>query len=137
MTDIKNSIPIINHISSQEITGLSAIYLFGSILTNSFHAKSDIDIAVLAESELDNLHRWNIQERIASQLSIDIDLVDLRDITTFIQKQVIQSGRSIYCTDVDIVDAYESKCIWLYIDLMELNEPIYKQIRSNKTVCHG
>lgn len=42
-------------------------------------ADSDIDIGFLTTSKIKPVKKWKIQERLASKLNRDVDLVDLKD----------------------------------------------------------
>jgi len=74
------------------VPDLVAIYQFGSSVQGGEHAESDLDLALLAQSPLPNLKRWELQEDLAAKFGRDVDLVDLRSATTVMQAQVLNSG---------------------------------------------
>jgi len=81
----------------KEIKELKLITLFGSVVTPYFQQnKSDIDIAFLATQKIDNIQRWEIQEKLASQLNSDIDLVDLNNSNDVLRFEVISKGKNIF-----------------------------------------
>ena len=139
MAEITSLSQQLTDILISHIPDLWAVYLFGSICTDRFNADSDIDIAFIGAQSVDSIKRWDIQEIIAAQLHKDIDLVDMRSATTIMQKQIIETGQRVYCGAqfLSRVEHFESKCIWLYIDLMELNAPLYARITKDKSVYHG
>jgi predicted nucleotidyltransferase len=68
------------------------LYLFGSHATNQATAHSDIDLAVLLSEELSTVTRWELQQALALELTIDVDLIDLLSASTVMQNQIINSG---------------------------------------------
>ncbi|MGL4832992.1 MAG: type VII toxin-antitoxin system MntA family adenylyltransferase antitoxin, partial [Shewanella sp.] len=87
---------IIINLLRDNIPQLKLIYLFGSYAQGTQHHKSDIDIAVLADASLDNITRWHIAEKLASELDIDVDLVDLRTASTVLCQQVVTQGKRLW-----------------------------------------
>jgi predicted nucleotidyltransferase len=57
--------------------GLIAVYRFGSTAEGVSHPASGTDVAVLARAPIAAIARFEIQERLASRLGRDVDLVDL------------------------------------------------------------
>jgi predicted nucleotidyltransferase len=76
----------------EELPGLVAAYLFGSRARGDATAGSDVDLAVLCVTPLDPLERWKLQERIASRLGSNVDLVDLRSASTVMRARVLADG---------------------------------------------
>jgi len=79
----------------REIPDLAAVYLFGSQATDEARPDSDVDLAVLAGSPLAPTCLLNIQETVANALMRDVDLIDLRAVSTVLQMQVIGAGQPI------------------------------------------
>jgi len=73
-----------NIIISQINTKLNtkAIYLFGSFAKGVATKSSDVDIAYLSDSSIDNVARWNLAQDIAIALKKDVDLIDLKQAHT-------------------------------------------------------
>jgi predicted nucleotidyltransferase len=101
------------------VSGLVAVYLFGSAETGGTHATSDLDLAVLASSRLDPVIRWELQEDIAQRAGRSVDLVDLRSASTVMQMQVVSTGRLLLSMDAAEVDRFE---MYVYADYCRLNE---------------
>jgi len=73
---------------------IELIIIFGSLVNNTyFHEKSDIDIAFLSFSGMSNIERWNIQEKLASKLDIDIDLVDMYHCDDVLRFEITHKGQ--------------------------------------------
>jgi uncharacterized protein len=56
---------------------VEAIYLFGSRARGQQSKDSDVDIALLAASPLEPAFRFDLQESLAAELHVSVDLVDL------------------------------------------------------------
>lgn len=100
-----------------------AIYLFGSWNTEYERPESDVDIAVLLPAAqakkagflgLSDLH-------LALQTAVgrEVDLINLRQAPTVLQKEVVLTGRRIFCVPGTIVDEFELLVLALYQKLNE------------------
>ena len=110
---------IVNTIT-KDIEELKLITLFGSVNTPYYDQnKSDIDIAFLSPKMISNIQRWDIQEKLASILNTDIDLVDLNNSNDILRFEVISKGKSLF-----INPSYELEIILdsIYINYIQLNE---------------
>ena len=79
-----------------------AAYLFGSQVTGSTTALSDVDIAVLLRP--DTPSRGLVQAELISDLMLvfgrsDVDVVLLHDASPLVKQRAISSGKLIYCVD--------------------------------------
>ena len=79
-----------------KIPSVKLIYLFGSFASGEQHANSDLDIAILPITALDNLTRWQIAQDLACELDIDVDLIDLNTASTVLCQQVITQGQLLW-----------------------------------------
>jgi predicted nucleotidyltransferase len=101
------------------VSGLVAVYVFGSAETGGAHAASDLDLAVLSSSRLDPMFRWELQGDLAACAGRSVDLVDLRAASTVMQMQVVSTGRLVLSMDSVQVDRFE---MYVYADYCRLNE---------------
>jgi uncharacterized protein len=108
-----------------------AVYLFGSFGTEDEWPSSDVDIAILLPPEeaktagslaLSSLHRT--LERTVSR---DVDLINLRNVSTVFQKEIITTGRRISCNDCYAAEAFEMLTLSLYQKLNEERREILHQ----------
>jgi len=87
----------------QRLSNIQLIYLFGSAVfeqqATSGVEPSDIDLAILLESPLDPVERWDLQQQLACDLNQDIDLIDLQQASTVLQQQIIGKGECLYSRD--------------------------------------
>ena len=89
------------------ISGLQAVYVYGSYLTDSFSDESDLDIAIKVEGGLENRTRWDIQEELASKLGRNIDLLNLDSESLVMQFEVVSSGERVFSVNEEEIQQYE------------------------------
>ena len=71
----------------------AAVYLFGSHARGEVRHASDIDIAILPREELSPTFFASLADKIEeSTIPYDVDLVDLRDVSTGFRDKVIRTG---------------------------------------------
>ncbi|EAR23454.1 type VII toxin-antitoxin system MntA family adenylyltransferase antitoxin [Nitrococcus mobilis] len=120
----------------QAISGLRAVYLFGSQARADATRKSDIDIAILADRPLATVERYDLAQTLAAALNRDVDLLDLRTASTVMRMQVIGSGQCLYRCGEKEVGIFED---FVFADYTRLNEEragILADIRERGTI-HG
>jgi predicted nucleotidyltransferase len=110
LTNLKNQLPTL---IKKHLMDIKLIYLFGSYALNEENDASDIDIAVLNTQKIPVVERWDIQQKIAEALNIDVDLVDLSVASTVLQKQIISKGICLYDAN-HFVDIFEMKVMGMY-----------------------
>jgi predicted nucleotidyltransferase len=96
--EIKNHLPQILEILKNN--HVRRAYLFGSVLTDQFHEKSDIDIIVTIDESLGvNAYAdcwWNIQFGLEDMLKREIDLISEDCIKNpYFQKEVDETREAI------------------------------------------
>ncbi len=100
-----------------------AIYLFGSWGTECERPESDVDIAVLLPAaqakKAGSLVLTNLHLALHTALKREVDLVNLRQAPTVLQKEVVVAGRRIYCVSGTVVDEFELLVFALYQKLNE------------------
>ena len=105
---------------TKDIEELKLITLFGSVNTPYYDQnKSDIDIAFLSSKVIDNIHRWDVQEKLASILNTDIDLVDLNNSDDILRFEVISKGKTLFTKpSYELETTLDS----IYVNYIQLNE---------------
>lgn len=86
--------------------GIKLIILFGSRAAGTSGARSDTDIAVLADSALSPVAYAEISRKIGEQLGVNedsIDIVELRDAPPLLQREVAENGRLLWGDPHDFV----------------------------------
>jgi len=113
---------ILNRLKSKEFTGfiekfkVSNVMLFGSVLTEEFNDESDVDIAILGESDilLDNI--LDMELYLEDFLHRNIDVIDLRSKTLdmFIRINILNTSEVIYSTNPKVLEKYSDEVEWNY-----------------------
>lgn len=116
---------------------VQAVYLFGSFGTDDARPGSDVDIALLLPP-LD-AKRAAASALVDTQLELervlrkDVDLVNLRRVTTVFQKEITMTGRRIYCADAYAAEEFEMLVLSFYQKLnQERAEVLAEGLRSGR-----
>ncbi len=110
------STEIIIDFLKKNVPGIFAIYLYGSFANNCANAESDVDIAFLTDAKITSVKKWKIQEALAAKIDKDIDLVDLKDASVVLRKEVVEKGILIYSSDKYKTESFEMTTISMYMD---------------------
>jgi len=117
----------------QEIPELKALYLFGSYADGTATGESDVDIAYLSTKTVNPVHRWEIAQKLAAILSLDIDLVELSKTNTVFRYQILSKGTRIYGEGYE-VENFETLAYSFYLRFQEERKPIMDEIVKNRSV---
>ena len=114
---------IIADIALAHYPAIQGIYLFGSYGTENQWPTSDVDIALLLpHAQAGREKHLNLSPcclELESALRREVDLVNLRQVNTVFQKEVIAEGRLIFCADTRALDEFEMLAISFYQKLNE------------------
>lgn len=83
-------------VCKQYIPDIKLLYLFGSHASNQPHSNSDIDLAILLPEKISTVTRWEIQQKLALEFNVDVDLIDLLAASTVMQNEIVNKGRCLY-----------------------------------------
>ena len=110
---------------------IQGIYLFGSHGTENQWPDSDVDIALLLPHDQakreKHLFLSSCRTDLETALKKEVDLVNLRQVTTVFQKEIIENGRLICRTDAYAVDEFEMLVISYYQKLNEERRGILEE----------
>jgi predicted nucleotidyltransferase len=101
---------------------LEAIYIYGSFATGEVVKESDVDIALLfppLDQPSKHLCITDLHEELEGYFSREIDLVNLRRVSTILQKEVIFCGERIYTDGTSAADEFEIVVMSMYQHLKE------------------
>jgi hypothetical protein len=79
---------------------------------------------------LSNVERWKLQERLAAQLDNNIDLVDLKNASVVLRKEIIEKGQLIYVANRYNVEHFEMTTLSMYLDLNETRKHILNDYKN-------
>ena len=88
------------------LSGVLAIYAFGSRVIGAAGPDSDLDLAVLVGGYADPLRLWDLADGLAGQVGCLVDLLDFRAASTVMQHQVLTTGIRLWSSGLD-ADLYE------------------------------
>ena len=104
-----------------------AIYAFGSRITGTANADSDLDLAVLVAGYADPLQLWDIANNLADKTACPVDLLDMRAASTVMQSQVISTGKTVW--DIGLpAHLFEVFVLSEKLALDEAREPLLQTI---------
>jgi len=113
-----------------------AIYLFGSWGTTAEREESDVDLALLLPHQqakkLKSLYMTPLHHQLESLLHRDVDLINLRQVSTVLQKEVIAKNRRVYCADSYAADEFEMLTISYYQKLNEERAGVLQSFFKSK-----
>ena len=116
---------------------VQAVYLFGTYGTEDEWPDSDVDIAVLLPPEeakrVGHMALSDTHLALARLLGKDVDLVNLRQVSTVFQKEIVMADRRIYCASGYAADEFEMVVLSLYQKLNEERaEVLAEGLRSGR-----
>jgi predicted nucleotidyltransferase len=102
---------------------VQAVYLFGSYGTEDEWPESDVDIALLLSPEKSKktgpLAKSNLLIALESVLKKDVDIINLRQVSTVLQKEIVSTDRRIYTSDPYATEEFEMLTLSYYQKLNE------------------
>lgn len=119
------------HSLRERFPDLDAIYLFGSAATGQATPQSDLDIALLAPEALDPLQLFDAGLEAARLLDREVDLVDLREASTVLAKEIVGYGRVLYSRDPAQLLDFEARVFSEYGHFRERTEFIRDAVRGD------
>ncbi len=100
-----------------------ALYLFGGFGSEHERPDSDVDLGLLlapAEARAAGaLVLGDLRFELESLLDRDVDLINLREVSTVLQKEVVMADRRIYTGDEYAADEFEMLTLSFYVKLNE------------------
>lgn len=112
---------------------LQAIYMFGSYNTENEWPNSDVDIALLLPYDFtENLYLTDLHQQLEQLYKKDVDLVNLRQVSTVFKKEIIMAERMIYCADKYKTDEFEMLTLSFYQKLNEERREILQEFLRTK-----
>ncbi len=92
-----------------------AVYLFGSHGTENEWPDSDLDIA----KQTGSLAMSNLRFELKNKLKKTVDLINLRQVSTVLQKEIISTGQRIATQNKHAAEEFEMLMISFYQKLNE------------------
>lgn len=137
-----NPLDDIRRLACSRLTGIQALYLFGSWGSEHQTTSSDIDIALLLTPQESKRFTANIN----MQLSIEIaeiaaveraDVIDLRTADCILQTQVISYGQRFFTSDENAALNFEGLALSSYQKLQQERADIIKDGLASGRFLNG
>lgn len=107
----------------EDFSGVQAIYLFGSCQTVNEWPDSDVAVAILLTPEqsksLSMREIAGTRAKLSARLNKEVDLLNLRRVSTVFQKEVVIADRRIYTGEEYAAEEFEMLTLSLYQKLNE------------------
>lgn len=95
------------------------IYLFGSFAKGEGREDSDIDLAIYTDKTVDDYKLFLLANNLSFEVKRDVQIVDLRDISTVFSAQIVGTKEVLYSEDELLMANYD---IRIFKDYAKLNE---------------
>lgn len=112
------------------------IYIFGSTAADREKGESDVDLAFLAHESVSEYNLFMIGQKVASSLDREVDLIDLNQVSTVMQMEIIYNGSVLYTSDETKRKAFSMKVYKMYAKLNEERQVVLDTIKENGEI-HG
>jgi len=116
--------------------GAQGIYLFGTYGTEDERPDSDIDIGRLLPIEQARREKnlaWSAcRLALEDALTKEVDLLNVREVSTVLQKEIIYQGNLIYAADQYAVDEFEMLVLSYYQKLNEERTGIIEEAVNSR-----
>lgn len=120
------------HLIQEHHPNTQAIYLFGSYGTAYEREDSDVDIAILLSheeaKEVGSLVLSDLRFDLEDLFQKEVDLINLRQVSTVFQKEIIMNEGRIYCANQYATDEFEMLTMSYYQKLNEERAGIIEDI---------
>lgn len=110
--------PLLDTIRAR-LPGVQGIWLFGSQARDQAGPESDIDLAVLALAPIDPVVLFDLGLELGVLANHDVDLIDLRRVSTVMRKEVLCEGVLAHVGDADACDRFMADSLALYVALQD------------------
>lgn len=114
----------------KHIAEVYAIYLYGSFARGVATPESDVDLAFLSEVQITNIDKWKVQEKLAAKLNKDVDLVNLKDASVVLRKEIVEKGKLLFSSNRFKTESFEMTTLSMYMDLNETRKDILKDYKE-------
>ena len=106
---------------------LKLVLVFGSIVSDRVHKKSDIDLAFLYDRPVDILTLTN---RVIRHIHTDyVDVIDLKHASPLLRFFAAKNGRILYERSPGVFNEFYSLAFRMYVDTKKLRDAQAKRIR--------
>ena len=87
----------------------------------------------MSQKPLSSLERWAVSQKLASLLSLDVDLIELSTTNTIFRYEILSTAERIYGEGYD-VESFETLAYSFYLRFQEERQPIVDEIMKDVMV---
>ncbi len=109
--------------------GIKLAILFGSLSRGQGRVDSDLDMAIAESQALTAAKKKDLIGKLAQITGRPVDLIDLQTASGTILKQILTTGRLIYCMDRTLYAEIIKKMLFDQADLMPYRDRILTERR--------
>jgi len=110
------------------------IYLFGSFAKGEGREDSDIDLAIYTEEVLTPYDLFILSNTLAFEVKRDVQIVNLKDISTVLAAQIVGTKEVLYCEDEILMGNYDMRVFKEYAKLNEERKIVIDAIEKDGKV---
>lgn len=107
------------------------IYLFGSFAKGEGREDSDVDLAIYGEKLFDAYELFIKANELGFIIKRDIQLIDLRDVSTVFAAQIVGNKDVLFCSDENLSLEYNIRAFKDYAKLNEERQVVIDAIRRD------
>ncbi|ASV70139.1 MULTISPECIES: type VII toxin-antitoxin system MntA family adenylyltransferase antitoxin [Cytobacillus] len=114
----------------------SFIIVFGSFAKGINRADSDIDIAFFCNNDDSptSYEKFIVAQELASFLQMDVDLVNIKEVSTVFKAQIFSSGQLIYAQDEELYKEQRMIALSMYAKLNEERKIVLDKIDESGSI---
>lgn len=107
------------------------IYLFGSYAKGIAREDSDIDLGIYTDNMITTYELFMAAGRLSMKLKKDVEIINLKDISTVFAAQIVITRDVLYCEDENLRANYEIRILKDYAKLNEERQVILDVIKED------
>ena len=110
------------------------IYLFGSFARGEGREDSDIDIAIYTDKKVSPYDIFIIGNELSFEVKRDVQIVDLKDISTVFAAQIVGTREELHCEDEILKENYNLRAFKDYAKLNEERKVVLDAIERDGSI---
>ncbi|MFS1519428.1 type VII toxin-antitoxin system MntA family adenylyltransferase antitoxin [Bacillus sp. SCS-151] len=110
------------------------IIAFGSIVKETNHPESDLDIAFYSKKTINNYDKFILSQKLTDLIKMEVDLVDINYASTVFKAQIFSTGKILYSTDETLRRNIEMTSLSMYAKLNEYRKHILDKAEERGSI---
>jgi len=126
--------PLIIETILSHLSGVKAIYRYGSAGSVYERQDSDIDIAILIDHVVPFQDMMKLTSKLMAATGRDIDFYDMKKYPVTLRVQIVLEGNRIYSKDLIAAETYDTHVLSDYVRLNEERRLILKDVQQREQI---